>query len=75
MSKKDRLRVLAQIWGTPTSRDIDIVDEGDQIVVFSRSSGIIGWWMEIFKVSPVLFILNDHQIQGLIEIVLSKSDS
>lgn len=49
MSKKDRLRVLAQIWGTPTSRDIDIVDEGDQVVVFSRYSGIIGWWMEIFK--------------------------
>ncbi|CAL1527086.1 unnamed protein product [Lymnaea stagnalis] len=49
MSKKDRRRVLAQIWGTPTSHDIDMVDEGDQIVVFSNFRGIINWWMEIFK--------------------------
>ena len=50
MSKKDRRRVLAQIWGTPTSHEIDMVDEGDQIVVFSNYRGIVGWWMEIFKV-------------------------
>ena len=43
--------MLAQIWGTPTSHDIDMVDEGDQIVVFSNYRGIINWWMEIFKVS------------------------
>ncbi|KAK3756132.1 hypothetical protein RRG08_038151 [Elysia crispata] len=49
MSKKDRRRVLAQIWGTPTSHEIDMVDEGDQIVVFSNYRGVVGWWMEIFK--------------------------
>jgi len=49
MSKKDRRRVLAQIWGTPTSHDMDMVDEGDQIVVFSNFRGIVNWWMEIFK--------------------------
>lgn len=49
MSKKDRRKVLAQIWGTPTSRDIDIIDEGKQIVVASSSSGIIPWWLHIFQ--------------------------
>ncbi|CAG5124402.1 unnamed protein product [Candidula unifasciata] len=50
MSKKDRRRMMAQIWGTPTSHDIDMVDEGDQIVVFSNYRGIINWWLEIFKI-------------------------
>lgn len=46
--------MLAQIWGTPTSHDIDMVDEGDQIVVFSNYRAIINWWLEIFKVRFLL---------------------
>ena len=49
MSKKDRRKVLAQIWGTPTSRDIDLIDEGKEVVVASSSRGIVAWWLEIFQ--------------------------
>lgn len=49
MSKKDRRKVLAQIWGTPTSRDIDLIDEGKEIVVASTSKGVIAWWLGIFQ--------------------------
>lgn len=49
MSKKDRRTVLARIWGTPTSRDIDLIDEGKEIVVASSSRGVIAWWLQIFQ--------------------------
>ncbi|KAK7101477.1 uncharacterized protein [Littorina saxatilis] len=49
MSKKDRRKVLARIWGTPTSRDIDFIDEGNEIVVASSSKGIVAWWLQIFQ--------------------------
>lgn len=50
MSKKERRRVLAEIWGTPTARDIDFFDEGNEIVVTSSHREIAAWWIDIFQV-------------------------
>lgn len=70
MSKKDRRQVLAQIWGTPTSREIDFIDEGKEIVVASSSKGIIAWWLEIFQtVYPNIKYLEKGEIIKLKPIV------
>ncbi|XP_046561152.1 uncharacterized protein LOC124270165 [Haliotis rubra] len=50
MSKKERRRVLAEIWGTPTARDVDFFDEGNEIVVTSSHREIAAWWIDIFQV-------------------------
>lgn len=48
-SKKDRQRVLAEIWATPTPIDIDFFDKGDEIVVTTaRRDNVVGWWLDIF---------------------------
>ena len=49
-SKKDRNRVLSQIWGTPTPFDIDFFDKGNEIVVTTQYKGdVVQWWLGIFK--------------------------
>lgn len=48
-SKKDRQRVLAEIWATPTPVDIDFFDKGDEIVVTTaKRDNVVGWWLDIF---------------------------
>lgn len=41
--------MLAQLWGTPSSRDLDLIDEGKEVVVVTSSKGIVPWWLEVFQ--------------------------
>ena len=50
MPKKERLEILARVWGTPTPFDIDFFDKGSEIVIVSSYRDIVPWWMNIFKV-------------------------
>ncbi|XP_050413196.1 uncharacterized protein LOC126827738 [Patella vulgata] len=49
MSKKDRRRVLAAIWGCPTRFHLDFFDEDDHVVVSCGNKSVVGWWLDLFK--------------------------
>ena len=49
MSKKDRRKVLAKLWGTPSSRQFDLIDKGNEVIITSASHGMVSWWLEVFQ--------------------------
>lgn len=53
--KKDRQRVLVEIWVISILVDIDFFDKGDEIVVIIvKRDNVVGWWLDIF----IVFYLN-----------------
>jgi hypothetical protein len=49
-SKKDRQKILSQIWATPTPVDVDFFDKGNEIVVTTSYKGDKTiWWLRVFK--------------------------
>lgn len=49
-SKKDRQKILSQIWATPTPVDVDFFDKGNEIVVTTAFKGDkTEWWLQVFK--------------------------
>jgi hypothetical protein len=49
-SKKDRQKILSQIWATPTPVDVDFFDKGNEIVVTTSFKGDKTiWWLRVFK--------------------------
>ncbi|ESO95695.1 hypothetical protein LOTGIDRAFT_231918 [Lottia gigantea] len=47
--KKDRRRVLAAIWGTPTRYHLDFFDEGAEVIITCNTPEVSNWWLETLK--------------------------